>query len=164
MHTLVTVLTIIAALGCAVIGGIFFAFSTFIMNALSQLPASQGIAAMQNINRVILRSLFIPVFMGTALICGILIVLALWNWSYPAGLTLIIGSLLYIVGTFLVTIVFNVPRNNKLEAAASDDAASLPIWVDYLSGWTAWNHVRSAAALAASAMFIAALVYIPDKW
>ena len=162
MNTLVTVLTIIAALGCAVIGGIFFAFSTFIMNAFSQLPPPQGIAAMQNINRVILRSLFIPVFLGTALLCGILVILALLNSSNPAGSLLVIGSLLYIVGTFLVTILFNVPRNNKLETTVANDATSLPIWEDYLSRWTAWNHVRTVAALTASAMFIAVLVYMPD--
>ena len=162
MNTLVTVLTIIAALGCAVIGGIFFAFSTFIMNAFSQLPPPQGISAMQNINRVILRSLFIPVFLGTALLCGILVVLALLNSSNPAGSLLVIGSLLYIVGTFLVTILFNVPRNNKLETTVANDPTSLPIWEDYLSRWTAWNHVRTVAALTASAMFIAVLVYMPD--
>lgn len=162
MKTLITVLTIIAAVGCAVIGGIFFAFSTFIMNAFSQLPSTQGIAAMQTVNRVILRSLFIPVFIGTALFCAILVLLAALNWDYPAGLMLIMGSLIYIVGTFLVTIFFNVPRNNTLENAVAADASSVPIWEDYLFRWTAWNHVRTAAALAASAIFIIALVYMPD--
>ena len=35
---LLTVLTLISALGCGLVGGIFFAFSAFIMNALSRLP------------------------------------------------------------------------------------------------------------------------------
>ena len=59
---------LIAALGTALIGGLFFAFSTFIMAALAARPAAEGMAAMVSINRVILRSLFMPVFFGAALL------------------------------------------------------------------------------------------------
>ena len=60
---------LIAALGTALIGGLFFAFSAFIMAALAARPAAEGMAAMVSINRVILRSLFMPVFFGAALLC-----------------------------------------------------------------------------------------------
>jgi uncharacterized membrane protein len=71
---------------------------------------------------------------------------------------LLAGSLLYLVGTILVTMVFNVPRNDMLAvvAPASDDGTSM--WTSYVTGWTAWNHVRTAAALAAAALFSIALV------
>jgi hypothetical protein len=35
-------------------------------------------------------------------------------------------------------------------APSSAEAAKL--WVSYLSGWTAWNHVRTTASLAAAAL------------
>jgi uncharacterized membrane protein len=38
-----------AALGAGLNGGVFFAFSGFVMPALQRLPAAQGIAAMQSI-------------------------------------------------------------------------------------------------------------------
>ena len=66
--SLIAVLIILAAIGSALIGGLFFAFSTFIMAALGQRPPAEGMAAMVSINRVILRSLFMPVFFGTALL------------------------------------------------------------------------------------------------
>ena len=47
---LLFVLTLFAALGCAMMAGVFFAFSSFVMPALRRLPATQGIAAMQAIN------------------------------------------------------------------------------------------------------------------
>jgi uncharacterized membrane protein len=47
---LLFVLTLFAALGCGLVAGVFFAFSTFVMKALARLPAEQGIAAMQAIN------------------------------------------------------------------------------------------------------------------
>jgi uncharacterized membrane protein len=60
---------------------------------------------------------------------------------------------LYFAGAFLVTMLFNVPRNNALAAVSpeSDDGARL--WASYLTGWTAWNHVRAIAALLATAAF-----------
>ena len=39
-----------AVLGCGLVAGIFFAFSTFVMRALGRRPAGEGIAAMQAIN------------------------------------------------------------------------------------------------------------------
>ena len=50
MEGFLFVLTLFAALGCGVVAGVFFAFSTFVMRALARLPARQGIAAMQAIN------------------------------------------------------------------------------------------------------------------
>jgi uncharacterized membrane protein len=40
---------LLAALGCGLIAGVFFAFSTFVMKALAQQPAPLGIATMQSI-------------------------------------------------------------------------------------------------------------------
>jgi uncharacterized membrane protein len=65
--------------------------------------------------------------------------------------------LFYLVGTFLVTAVFNVPMNNALAAVVPSDPEGANLWANYLTSWTAWNHVRTAAALAAAALLILAL-------
>ncbi|MGL4966898.1 MAG: hypothetical protein ACRC67_37105 [Inquilinus sp.] len=39
---LMSVLVLLSALGSGLVGGIFFAFSTFVMGALARLPAPQG--------------------------------------------------------------------------------------------------------------------------
>ena len=46
---LLFVLSLFAAIGCAMMAGVF-AFSSFVMKALARLPAEQGVAAMQAIN------------------------------------------------------------------------------------------------------------------
>ena len=43
---------------------------------------------------------------------------------------------------------FNVPLNNKLAATGAKSAEGASVWKTYLSAWTAWNHVRTIAALA----------------
>jgi uncharacterized membrane protein len=146
---LTTVIEWASVVGCALMAGVFFAFSSLVMPALARLPAAQGIAAMQAINRVALFKPFLLTFAGTAAACAALALLSLGSWAEPKVQRRIAGCALYLVGTFLVTAAIHVPRNEALERvdAAAGQAATL--WLTYLSEWTAWNHVRAGAALLA---------------
>jgi uncharacterized membrane protein len=151
-------LTFLAALGCALVAGIFLAFSNFVMKALAQVAPASGIAAMQSINVVVLNPGFLCLFMGTALACAVLFVYALMHWQTPGSLRLAAGSLCYVLGTFGVTMAFNVPRNNALARLEPLAAEAVGFWRGYVSGWTMWNHVRTVAALVAAALLIWALL------
>jgi uncharacterized membrane protein len=150
-------ITLVAALGCGLMAGLFFAFSVAVMKALGRLPSAEGIGAMQSINVAIINPLFLVVFFGTAAACVLVMIASLLRWHDPGTIYLLIGGALYLVGTFFVTLVFNVPKNNALASVAPAQGASL--WTDYLSKWTAWNHVRAAAALAAAASLTIGLCY-----
>lgn len=156
MDELRPALLLVAALTSAVVGGVFYGFSTFVMRALARLPASQGAAAMQTINVTVFHPAFMGAFLGgTALTLG-LGVDALW--FHPSGWgAAVVGSALYVVGTFGITAAFNVPLNEALARAPAEDPSTAALWERYLRTWTAWNHVRSAAAIAAAAAFILAL-------
>jgi uncharacterized membrane protein len=149
--------TLFAALGCGLMAGFFFAFSFMVMGALARLPPAQGIAAMQQINIVVINPWFGIAFFGTALVCAVLAVSSLFRWHAPGSAYLLVGGLLYLVGTILVTIAFNVPRNNALAALDPVSAEAASYWTTYLTSWTAWNHVRTAASLAAAASLTLAL-------
>jgi uncharacterized membrane protein len=151
------ILKIVSALGCGLTAGVLFAFSSFIMNALARLPPAQGIAAMQSINITVVNPAFFGVFFGTAVLCLYLGGRALLNWNQPGSPLLFAASLLYILGTIVVTIAFNVPLNDALAAVKPESAEGATLWAAYLSRWTAWNHVRALAALAAAALFIDSL-------
>jgi uncharacterized membrane protein len=157
------VLTLLAALGCALIAGVFFAFSTFVMKALARLPAREGIAAMQSINVVVLNPWFLGAFLGTAAVCVLAMILSLARWHDASTIYFVAGSLLYLVGTLFVTIAFNVPRNEALASVAPAHSDSVRPWTRYVASWTAWNHVRTAAALAAAASFGIALACGPVR-
>ena len=58
-------------------------------------------------------------FLGTAAACIFLVVSSLLRWHQPGAAYLLIGSLLYLFGTVLVTIVFNVPLNEALARVAA---------------------------------------------
>ena len=141
-------LSLATALGAATVGGVFFGFSSVVMRALAQLPAAQGVAAMQRINTVVINPWFIGVFMGTLLLSVACVVLALLS-SHALQLA---AGLLYAMGTFGVTVAFNVPRNNRLARLGADTPEAQAYWPVYVREWTRWNHVRTVAALAAAAM------------
>src|SRR4051812_1686146 len=100
---IITLITWGAALGSALIAGVFFAFSTFIMAALARLPPAQAIAAMQAINVTVLNPWFLGVFVGTAIACFALAISSLLHWGEPGATACLVGSLLYLVGSFAVT-------------------------------------------------------------
>lgn len=155
MIDLLQLLIVLAVVGCGLIAGTFFVFSVAVMKALARLPSPAGIAAMQTINVVIVNPLFVLVFLGTALACVLIIVLALLRWGETGGVYLLLGSVLYLLGGFLVTALRNVPMNNTLASLPASEAVSHDPWVRYLAGWTAWNHVRTAACTAAMVLLMA---------
>jgi uncharacterized membrane protein len=154
---LLFVLTLLSALGCGLIGGVFFAFSTFVMKALAALSPPQGIAAMKSINVAVINPLFLGVFLATAGGCVILAVSSLLNWNKSGAACILIGSALYFFGTILVTFVCNVPRNNALATLNPVSVESARLWAEYVTSWTTWNHVRAIAALAASVLLMIGL-------
>ena len=158
MNLLTIVAVIIALLGSALIGGVFFAFSSFIMKALSRVPSPEGIAAMQSINVVVLNPSFLGAFMGTAAVSLLVAGLAVMGWGTPSAPWFVAGALLYVVGTFFVTGLGNVPLNDQLASVAAADPASAVIWEHYLDRWTLLNTVRTVAAMSAALMFTVGLM------
>jgi uncharacterized membrane protein len=156
MTMLLPVLTILAALGSGIMAGLFFAFSSFIMTAFSKLPPEQGIAAMNSINVAILNATFGTAFFGTALLCLALGVVSLLRWADPGSAWLLLGSALYLIGIIAVTIVFNVPLNDALEAVAPPSTEGTALWTRYLAEWVSWNHVRTFASIGSLIAFILA--------
>ena len=96
-------------------GGVFFAFSVFVMRALDRLPPPEAVAAMRAINVAVITPWFLLGFVGTALLCvAVLVVVATGGFAGSALLGAG-GAIAYLIGTFGVTAGYNVPRNNRLE-------------------------------------------------
>ncbi len=156
--SILTILEILAAVGMGLTAGIFYAFSTFVMAALARLPTEQGIAAMNSINVTVINPWFMAVFMGTPALCVIIAIMALMRWSEPGTLAVIAACLVYVAGSFVVTMMFNVPLNDALAQAAPASSDGAQLWARYLSDWTWWNHVRTILPLVATVLMIWGLI------
>ena len=154
MSTFMTIFVIAAILGSAVVGGIFFAFSNFIMRALDKVPAPAGLQTMQSINVTVLNPGFLGLFMGTAVIFAVLAVMALLDWGAAHSPYLLGAAVAYIGGTWMVTGVGNVPLNNRLAKLEPDEEGSDAAWHDYIQRWTRLNSQRAGAALLAAFLLL----------
>jgi uncharacterized membrane protein len=158
MNLLMLIMGTVALLGSALIGGVFFTFSSFVMKALARVPSAEGIAVMQSINVVVINPSFMGAFMGTAVLSLGIIGFVLTRGSDPAALLFLGGAVSYFAGTFLVTMIGNVPLNNQLAAVSATDPAASDVWNHYLERWTMWNTVRTVAAMLAALLFCLGLL------
>ena len=146
-----------SAVGCGLLAGVYFAFSAFVMTSLTRIARAAGISAMNAINVVIVKSLFMPIFIGTTLTAVVLTGLAILSWNEAGSIVMLADGIIYVIGMFVVTAAFNVPLNDALAAVDPSSAEGAVVWSRYLRDWTLWNHVRTVASVAACAFFIACI-------
>lgn len=151
------VLTVLGVLGTGLVAGVCWGFSTFVMKGLGSLPPAQGVAAMNAINRAAMAPAFMIVFVGSAVLSAVLAVVTFVLWPDDGRVQLLVGSALYLFGTFGVTAVANVPRNDALLKMDPGSPETAVYWRTYVSEWTAWNHVRTVASAGAAVSYVLAL-------
>ncbi|TPQ21926.1 DUF1772 domain-containing protein [Streptomyces sporangiiformans] len=151
------VFTLLGVLGTGLVAGVFCAFSTFVMKGLAALPPAQGVAAMQAINVTALMPAFMVVFVGSAVLCTVLAVVTFVLWPDEGTVELLLGSALYLFGSFGVTMVANVPRNEALAKMDPGTPEAAAYWPTFVSEWTMWNHARMVASAAAAISYVLAL-------
>jgi uncharacterized membrane protein len=143
-------LTVASLVGSGIVGGVFFAFSTFVMRGLEDLRSAEGIRAMQAIN-VHAPSTGLGAAMTVTLLLAIaMIVLALADRSAGGAVWRLGGGIAY-VASFAVTPAFNIPRNDALDRLDPESAGAAAQWATYVHEWTIGNHVRGGLAILACA-------------
>lgn len=157
MEILTTTLLWVSALSVGLMAGVYFTFSVFVMIALGSIDKAAGIRAMNAINTVIVRSLFLPLFFVSSIACLALAVIGALAWGEAGASAMAVGGALYFTGMFLVTLACNVPLNNALAAADPDSEEGGQLWSDYLTRWTRWNHIRTLASTVSMGLLILAI-------
>ncbi|VWX57919.1 anthrone oxygenase family protein [Sphingorhabdus sp. 109] len=157
MEDVITATLWFAALSVGIMAGVYFAFSAFVMQSLDATGRATGMVAMQAINRIIVRSLFLPLFFASSLACLLLVVFGVMQWGTPGAGPMVVGGALYVIGMLVVTAAANVPLNNALETtdAAGPDAEA--VWRRYMQRWLPWNHVRTVSCTVSLALLIGAI-------
>lgn len=138
-----------ATVGTAVVGGVFFTFSTFVGQALRAAPTAHAVATMQAVNVAAVRPpLMIALFGSAALgVAASVHALRAGGSAWPT----VTGAALYLVGTIGTTVAYHVPRNDRLGTWDPSSATSRQ-WLSWLSSWEAGNHVRTVTSLAAAVL------------
>ncbi|WP_432498748.1 DUF1772 domain-containing protein [Kineococcus gypseus] len=137
------VLTLLAGTGCLLVGGVFFAFSGFVLPALARLPGERGAEAMRSVNALAVRAPLLVALFATAAACAALGVLAV-RQAQPLAVA---GCGAYLLGVLAVTALVHVPLNERLAAAG------VP-FERYVARWGRWNHVRTCASVCAGVLVL----------
>lgn len=136
--------------------GIYFTFSVVVMKSLGQLPAAEGARVMIRINDVILNTVFMPLFFGSTLWFGGLILWSFADWQEGRSMMEVTAALIYIIGMFLVTAFGNLPLNNQLKESEDNEPELVTTWNIYLVRWTQLNHFRTLSCIAACIVLVMA--------
>ena len=132
----------IAVISFGFLGGVYFAFSFFVMQSLNEIEHIEAIKAMNSINLVILKSPFIFLFFFSSFVALTLFFESLFVYEILSLRGF--ASIIFLAGMFLCTAIKNIPLNDKL--ANFNDSLSPEIeWNYYYKNWTMWNHVRTAS-------------------
>jgi uncharacterized membrane protein len=146
-----TILAATTAALTAINGGVFFAFSTFVTPGARRLPAVEAVHAFQAMNRVVPRSLYLPVFLlsglGGAATAIVALIAGASGWLVAGGAVAFVA--------LVVSMAVNIPRNNILDTVNDADAEAG--WRDYVGVWAAANHVRTLLCFAAVALLVVGL-------
>jgi len=147
-------LVVAAIVAYGLVAGVFLTFSDFVMRSLGAVTPASGIAAMQSINRRVYRSVFLALFIGLAAVSVALAVGAALLAKGPAVGWIAAGGAVYLVGVFLVTVIFNVPMNKRLDAMDPASETAAVYWAHYTTRWTRWNHVRTLSSAGATVLLL----------
>ncbi len=147
---------VLAAIATGLIAGVFLTFSDFVMRSLAAAEDIAGIEAMQMINRLVYRSIFMVLLLGMVPVSAGIGALGVWLAPGAGAKWMIAGAVVYVVGVFLVTAICNVPMNKRLDGLAHRGAEAAGYWPAYVRNWSLWNHLRTASSVIASAAFLMA--------
>ena len=146
------------ALWSAVIGGVFSAFSEFVMSGLLRTAPAGGIEAMQHINRTVIKTQFVAGILSIAVFSVLFAIYSMTIFEGAALVTLILAPIVYLPTVFFMTIFGNVPMNNKLERLDHKTFEAETYWIEYGRDWTRLNHIRTLGSILTAGLYVIAAI------
>ena len=117
------------------------------MKSLAAIPPDQAMRAMQSINILVFRSIFMVGLFAVSAASLVFIAMGFFNGGGGSGL-LVAAGVIYLISVMGVTMAGNVPLNNELAVLDPSATDALQVWQRYLNVWVNWNHVRTLGAAA----------------
>jgi len=155
MSPILLVLLQLTVIAIAFVGGVFLAFSDFIMRSLARTSGTGGVDAMQSINREVFRWIFMALFLGLVPVSLLIAGYGGLVVGQSAGVLLALAGVIYFVGCFGITVMCNVPMNQALADMDVSAASTQSYWTaTYLPRWTFWNTVRTIACGVSSLLLL----------
>lgn len=138
--TLANVALVLTALTTALMTGLFYAWSCSVMLGFARLSDKEFISAMQATNRAIQNPVFFAAFFGAPIFLPIC---AFLHYGEPRFWYLLAAAIIYLLGTFGVTVFGNVPLNNMLDRFDLESASEEETGRQRLNFEGLWNNLNT---------------------
>lgn len=149
---------LVAAGAAAATAAVYVTFSARVMPSLARLSQVEGVSQMQEFNRRAVQAPFMMAFFGAAIASGFIVAAWLRGSRDRAAALAAVAAVSYLIG-FVITVVYNVPRNEELARVNPAAAETASVWTRYLVEWTRANTVRGVLSVVATASFVGAAVF-----
>ncbi len=153
----------ICVLLTGLVAGLFYGYQCSVINGLGALKDREYLSAFQNIDRAIQNPVFFTSFLGCVVLLPLSTYISYRTAMAPLMPYLLMATITYMIGTFGVTIFFNVPLNNALGAfdmQSATDSQAQAMRVGFEAAWNKWHLVRTLAAIAS---FITLIIPLMKK-
>jgi len=163
IESIFPIVLVVATLLVALVAGFLFAFAVIAMPGLKQLNDGEFIRAFQKMDGIIQSNhpLFMLVWMGSVVL---LITAAIIGYTHLESLprnVLLAATVLYIIGVQAPTVVFNIPRNNAIQAVDTANATALQqARIDFEDGWNRSNQFRTVMSITVTAILLGIILWL----
>jgi uncharacterized membrane protein len=152
--TVNNILLVITTTLVALMAGVFFAFSTFVMSSINKLPPENAVSIFQLINLEVPQSLFGILFAITPIFCVLVMIFSFWEKNKAATILIFVAGVVYLFGSLMITMFFNIPLNNELATVSVNTPNIQELWIKFYQPWIFWNHVRTVASVVSFVLII----------
>ena len=152
------IILVLAGTLTALVTGLYFGFSVSVNGGLHRLNDYEYVKAVQSINTVIQNPFFIVSFIGPVLLLPLATFLQRDANSMQFAL-LLASSVLYTAGSFGLTMLGNVPLNQRLAKFDVTKASGNEIAqarAGFEKPWNRLHTIRTIASIAATVLIFAA--------
>lgn len=157
---ILNVLLVMTATVTALMAGLFYAWSCSVMPGFAKLPNREFVSAMQSTNRAIQNPVFFIAFLGAPVLLPLS---AFLHYGQPGRFWFLFAAVIvYLPGTFGLTIFGNIPLNNTLERfdpeSATEEETALQR-ANFEKPWNKLNTIRTVSSTAALIFVVIACLH-----
>lgn len=133
------------------LAGLFYGWQCSVMRGLAMLPDQEYLMAFQGMNKAIINPVFFLSFMGS------LIALAITSFVFYRGGNnhelpyLITSVMIYAIGVFGITAVYNIPLNEVVavfDISTATEGQITQMRLRFEDPWNYWHLIRTIASIA----------------
>ncbi|WP_411028803.1 DUF1772 domain-containing protein [Spongiimicrobium sp. 3-5] len=139
--------------------GLFYAWSVSVIPGTQKIPDATYLETMQSINKAILNPAFYIIFFGS-LACLSISSIYEFHSNKLVFWLILAASMVYLLGTFGVTALGNVPLNNQLELLNLAELSKEKLAVFRAFYESKWNRLHLIRTIFAVMSFILSLLAV----